>query len=205
MSFENPSGIERISEEMLTYRLLRRYYRNQVRRLALEGHETALDLGCGGGPATRQLAAVLPDGRVIALDTSSYWLAKARSRLGAEPNIVFVQDDVRRAAIPDASLDLVFVHYVLHDIPAADRWPTVRALAAKLRPGGRLYIMEPVSAKHGMPSDEILHLMDAAGLRMLDSRRRGRSAFGATFVKDPEGAEVPELEEEPGDYVIEGV
>ncbi len=197
MSFENPSGIERISEEMLTYRLLKRYYRNQVRRLALEGDETALDLGCGGGPATRQLAAALPDGRVIALDTSSYWLTKARRRLGSLPNVVFVQDDIRRAAVPDGSLDLVFIHWVLHDIPAADQGPIVRALAAKLRPGGRLYILEPVKAKHGMPSDEILRLMDAAGLRMVDSHRSKKLTFSATFVRDPEGTEVPELEEEP--------
>jgi len=197
MSFENPTRVERFLEEPYNYHRFKYYFRGQVRRLALEGDEVALDFGCGGGAATRHLVAALPDGRVIALDTSKYYLDKAKGRLGAHPNIVFVQDDIRRAPVPDASLDLVFVHWVLHDIPAPDQGPIVRALAAKLRPGGRLYILEPVRAKHGMPSDEILRLMDAAGLRMLDSHRSKKLTFSATFVRDPEGAEVPELEEDP--------
>jgi ubiquinone/menaquinone biosynthesis C-methylase UbiE len=205
MSFENPTRVERFLEEPYNYHRFKYYFRDQVRRLALEGRETALDMGCGGGAATRHLAAALPDGRVIALDTSKYYLDKAKGRLGAHPNVEFVQEDVRRAAIPDGSVDLVFVHWVLHDVPAPDQGPTVRALAAKLRPGGRLYILEPVKATHGMPSDEILRLMDAAGLRMVDSHRSKKHTFSATFVKDPEGAEVPELEEDPDDLTVDVV
>jgi ubiquinone/menaquinone biosynthesis C-methylase UbiE len=190
--------MDRVLEEVFVYRLRARRYRDLVRGLEPEGDETALDLGCGGGPGTRALARALPEGRVIALDTSRYWLDIARRRLRSFDNVEFVEQDIRVAPVPDGSVDLALISFVLHDLPATDRAPVVRATAAKLAPEGRLLVVEPTRPAHGMPSDEVVGLMVGEGLRMLDSWPRGRHAFGAVFVRDPEGVEVPELEDVEG-------
>src|SRR4051794_27110273 len=59
-----------------------------LERLALEGHEQVLDLGCGTGRVTGELAQRVPRGRVVALDRSPAMLATARDWLRARPQAV---------------------------------------------------------------------------------------------------------------------
>jgi trans-aconitate 2-methyltransferase len=104
-----------------------------VERLALEGHETVLDAGCGSGRVTEDLVARLPRGRVIAVDASEGMLEKARERLGPDA-------DVRVADLAELELgervDAIFSNAVFHWIPDHDQ--LFSRLHATLEPGGRL-------------------------------------------------------------------
>ena len=53
-------------------------------RLKLEGHERALDAGCGTGLLTAELLEALPRGRVVAIDLSQNMLSTARAHLAQE-------------------------------------------------------------------------------------------------------------------------
>jgi trans-aconitate 2-methyltransferase len=104
-------------------------------RLELTGDETVLDAGCGSGRVTRMLIDRLPRGRVIAVDSSPEMVAHARAELGERA-------DVRAADLTELRLasgehvDAVFSNAVFHWI--ADHDALFAALAAALRPGGRL-------------------------------------------------------------------
>ena len=105
-------------------------------RLELRGDETVLDAGCGSGRATRLLVERLPRGAVIAVDASPQMVARAREELSAD------EADVREADLTALRLhageqvDAVFSNATFHWVPDHDA--LFAALAAALRPGGRL-------------------------------------------------------------------
>ncbi|MDR2870610.1 MAG: class I SAM-dependent methyltransferase, partial [Deferribacteraceae bacterium] len=49
-----------------------------ISELNLQGNEAVLDLGCGDGRVTAQLAELLPNGRVIGIDASKGMIESAK-------------------------------------------------------------------------------------------------------------------------------
>src|SRR4051794_41127745 len=94
-----------------------------------------LDVGCGTGRVTEAVAALVPDGRVLALDASADMVALARERLGDRAD-VWCQDVLDLEL--DEPVDAIVSTAALHWVPDHDRlWPR---LAAALRPGGMLEV-----------------------------------------------------------------
>jgi trans-aconitate 2-methyltransferase len=92
--------------------------------------ERILDLGCGTGRLTAEIA-LLPGILVVGLDASAAMLAEARRR----QTPVYVRAD--GAALPFASaFDAVFSAAVFHWIP--DHHQLFRSVYDALKPGGRL-------------------------------------------------------------------
>jgi 2-polyprenyl-3-methyl-5-hydroxy-6-metoxy-1,4-benzoquinol methylase len=56
----------------------------------------------------------------------------------------------------------VVIHFVVHDIPTAERLGILKALARRLKPGGRLLLREPQG--HGITPEELSQLIAAAAL-----------------------------------------
>lgn len=102
-------------------------------RLALSGHETVLDAGCGTGRVTRVLCERLSRGRVVAVDASPAMVEKARSALPANCSVGVA--DLSRLAV-DSPVDAILSTAVFHWIP--DHGQLFARLHAALRPGGRL-------------------------------------------------------------------
>jgi trans-aconitate 2-methyltransferase len=96
---------------------------------------TVLDVGCGTGRVTEQLFALVPRGRVLAIDASADMVALARERLGDRAE-VWCQDALE-LAVP-RPVDVIVSTAALHWVPDHDRmWPQ---LAHALRPGGTLEV-----------------------------------------------------------------
>ena len=107
-----------------------------MERLALRGDETVLDAGCGSGDVTRQLAELLPNGRILAVDGSPAMIAKAAETLAdLAPRVSVRHMDLLELEL-DEPVDAVFSSAVFHWI--ADHERLFARLAAALRPGGRL-------------------------------------------------------------------
>jgi trans-aconitate 2-methyltransferase len=102
-------------------------------RLALDGHETVLDAGCGSGRITEALIQRLPRGHVIAIDASASMVAAARERLGPEADIR--QADLLELELQEP-LDAILSTATFHWITDHER--LFARLHAALRPGGRL-------------------------------------------------------------------
>ncbi|MFC0531136.1 methyltransferase domain-containing protein [Phytohabitans kaempferiae] len=92
-----------------------------------------LDVGCGPGTITADLARLVAPGRVTAVDTSEAVLDEARRTAGLA-NVEFAVADVHALDFPDGSFDVVHAHQVLQHVG-----DPVRALAEMrrvCRPGG---------------------------------------------------------------------
>jgi trans-aconitate 2-methyltransferase len=96
---------------------------------------TALDVGCGTGRVTEALLALVPRGRVLALDASEDMVALARRRLGDRAE-VWCQDVLDLDL--DEPVDAIVSTATLHWVTDHDRlWAT---LARAVRPGGVLEV-----------------------------------------------------------------
>jgi trans-aconitate 2-methyltransferase len=107
-----------------------------LERLPLAGHERVLDVGCGTGKITAEIAARVPRGRVIGLDRSEAMLQTASAWLREHsPGTPLVLGDGARLPFARA-FDVVFsaaTFHWIHDHPAL-----FRSIVTALRPGGRL-------------------------------------------------------------------
>ncbi len=73
-----------------------------MERLALRPGQRVLDVGCGCGATTLDLAAAVgPGGRVTGIDVSSVMLARARERAAELAHVDFVQADAQTHAFAD--------------------------------------------------------------------------------------------------------
>jgi trans-aconitate 2-methyltransferase len=102
-------------------------------KLPLRGDETVLDAGCGSGRVTRMLLDRLPDGHVVAVDSSRSMVAHARDALGERATVF--QADLAEVEL-DEPVDAIFSNAVFHWVP--DHRLLFARMFAALRPGGRL-------------------------------------------------------------------
>src|SRR5215207_8071574 len=97
-----------------------------------------LDIGCGPGTITVDLAARVAPGRVVGIDASADVIAQAQAR--ADEQVSFAVGDVYAVDAPDASFDVVHAHQVLQHL--TDPVAAVTEAHRLLRPDGILAIRE---------------------------------------------------------------
>ena len=83
-----------------------------IEELDLEGSERVLDLGCGDGDITAQLAELVPNGLVIGIDASQSMIESAQKNYKAE-NMRFDLMDINDIDFED-EFDVVFSNATLH-------------------------------------------------------------------------------------------
>ncbi len=110
-----------------------------IEGLRLSGHEHVLDIGSGDGKLTSQLAARVPRGAVLGIDSSDEMVLFAQQMFPAEdfPNLSFRVMDAKEMAFEEA-FDVVFSNATLHWITGHE--PVIAGIARSLRRGGRVVL-----------------------------------------------------------------
>ncbi|MGP0076101.1 MAG: class I SAM-dependent methyltransferase [Bryobacteraceae bacterium] len=106
-----------------------RYGASLVELLDPQPGERILDVGCGTGQLTAEIAR--RSAQVVGLDNSAEMLADARKSF---PELALVQGDAAHFDFPEP-FDAVFSNAVLHWVKDADG--AIASIARALRPGGR--------------------------------------------------------------------
>ena len=113
--------------------------RELVSKLNLEGWERALDIGCGDGRVTADIARLVPRGAAVGVDSSPEMIAVAQRTYPAQQfaNLRFQQMDAMRLEFCD-EFDVVFSNAALHWI--ADHRPVLEGIHRSLKRPGRLLL-----------------------------------------------------------------
>ena len=110
---------------------------------------TIIDLGCGDGYATVNIAAAFPDARFIGVDWSEEMLNRAEKRLSSEPEtsarVSFRLGDMRRLS---GSLEgeqfevFLTMRSLINLTTSAQQYATIAQIAEHLKPGGYYFGVE---------------------------------------------------------------
>jgi len=113
--------------------------RELIAKLKLRGEERVLDVGCGDGKVTAEIARAVPRGSATGVDASPQMIEFAQKAFpkGQFPNLEFHVMDARRIRF-DRQFDLIFSNAALHWVD--DHRAFLRGAAACLRSGGRLIV-----------------------------------------------------------------
>ncbi|HSP60079.1 MAG TPA: methyltransferase domain-containing protein, partial [Ornithinimicrobium sp.] len=105
--------------------------------------DTLLDVGCGPGTITRELADLVgPAGSVLGIDNAAEAVDAARADGAAarHDNLRYEVQDLSGLDLPDDSFDVVHAHQVLQHL--ADPVAAIREMARVTRPGGLLALRD---------------------------------------------------------------
>jgi len=141
-------------------------YQVFAERLPISGRELVLDFGCGMGTVAYYVAKKLTCGHLTCLDVSGRWLNICRKTLKNFRNITFIQGESR--LIANESFDIVYCHFVLHDIPDSELEKVITSLAGATKQSGVLVFREPLNNTKKI--SVIKHLMEQNRLLLKDSR-----------------------------------
>lgn len=110
-----------------------------IGKLQLRGNEHVLDIGCGDGKITAEIAQHLPSGEVVGIDTSPEMIRFASDHFSHDrfPNLSFVEMSAQEITFRDR-FDVVFSNAALHWV--MDHRPVLAGIGRSLCPGGRLLI-----------------------------------------------------------------
>jgi trans-aconitate 2-methyltransferase len=113
--------------------------RELIARLNLRGEESILDVGCGDGKVTAEIARAWPDGFVVGTDASPQMIAFAKKTFPAKkfPNLKFQVMDARKLKF-SCQFDFIFSNAALHWVD--DHEKILRGAAVVLKSGGRLVV-----------------------------------------------------------------
>ena len=102
----------------------------------LKPHMKILDIGCGPGTITADLATFVPQGEVIGLEYAPEVLKQAQSCADerAVKNISFATGDVHDLPYEDGTFDVVHAHQVLQHV--GDPVQALREMRRVTKPGG---------------------------------------------------------------------
>jgi len=113
-----------------------------LERLVEPAGKDVVDIGCGGGALVRALTAA--GARVVGVEISDEQLAAALGGDGGS-GARYVVGRAQRLPLEDASVDAAVFMRTLHHVPPAELGDALHEARRVLRPGGVLYVAEPLA------------------------------------------------------------
>ncbi|MGW3647375.1 class I SAM-dependent methyltransferase [Streptomyces sp. NPDC000878] len=109
---------------------------------SLKPHMRILDIGCGPGTITADLAELVPDGQVTGVDRAPDILDRARATAAERGlgNVEFAVADVHALDFPDDTFCVVHAHQVLQHV--GDPVRALREMHRVTKPGGYIAVRD---------------------------------------------------------------
>lgn len=123
------------------------------------GGQRIIELGCGGAQLARALLARHPDSHVTGLEVDERQHAK--NLAAPQAGLAFVAAGAQAIPCADASFDLALMLKSLHHVPLPLLSRALGEVARVLRPGGHLYVSEPV---YGGAFNEVIRVFNDEGV-----------------------------------------
>ena len=115
-----------------------------LNRLVLLAAQDIIELGCGAARLARELLVRYPATRVTGLEVDA--IQHARNLAAPAERLRFIAAGAQTIPLPDAQFDLALMLKSLHHVPQLIMDQALAEVHRVLRPGGHLYVSEPVFA-----------------------------------------------------------
>lgn len=150
-----------------------------VAALPLSKTSTVADVGAGTGYYAFRMARRVPQGRVYAVEVQDEFVASLQRRAQQEKagNVTVIKGGEKSPNLPDASVDLVIMVDVYHEL--AYPREMLQALHRALKPAGRLLLLEYRAEDPSVPIKE-LHKLSVAQAK----KELGANGFVLSEKKD---------------------
>ncbi len=132
---------------------------------------TVAEIGAGAGRLALRMATRLgPRGRLYATELGQGKLDRLRRETARATNVTIVPGDVHSANLPAGCCEAIYMRHVYHHF--SDAQGMNRSLAAALRPGGRLVVIDFLTPRwlpirrHGIAPDRLIEQLSAEGFRL---------------------------------------
>ena len=149
-----------------------------VEQMMLKPTDVVADLGAGTGYFSFRIAPVVKHGKVFAVDLQREMLSMIGDGIQQRnvSNIVRIHSTETDTTLPDASVDVVLMVDVYHEL--AYPYEMMRSVVKALKPGGRVVQIEyrgndptvPIKRLHTMTVEQCRREMAAVGLRWKETR-----------------------------------
>jgi len=171
----------------------------QIRELVLayldwDGNGEALDIGCGNGPLTIQLAQKYPEASITGID---YWgqkweysknMCERNAKIeGVAQRVNFQKASASTLPFEDGRFDAAISNLVFHEVrDAKDKRAVIREALRVVKKGGRfafqdLFLLKPVYGK----MDDLLATVRSWGITKVGFVKTADSAFIPKALKLP--------------------
>ena len=118
-----------------------------------------VELGCGAAQLSRALLARHADSRVTGLEIDERQHAK--NLAAPQAGLTFIAAGAQAIPFPDAHFDLAMMLKSLHHVPVPLMAQALGEVARVVRPGGHLYVSEPV---YGGAFNEVIRVFNDEGV-----------------------------------------
>lgn len=106
------------------------------------GGAVVVDVGCGTGAVTRAIAGLPGVSKVIGIDPSPFFLAKARAACSSDSCVEYCEGVSTDLPLPDGSADLVvFIHVFTH-LPLDLHMSSLAEARRVIKEGGRILLKD---------------------------------------------------------------
>ncbi|MEJ2161912.1 MAG: class I SAM-dependent methyltransferase [Robiginitalea sp.] len=145
-----------------------------LENMEIEADDHLVDIGAGSGYHVFQMAPMVPEGLVYAVDIQDEMLAELRRKKEGlkASNVRLVKGAEKQINLPDESVDKVLMVDVYHEFsyPAE----MVASIKRALKPGGKVYLIEyrgedrgiPIKKVHKMTQAQAVQEMRKAGFKL---------------------------------------
>ena len=132
-----------------------------------------IELGCGSARMARTLLQRYPGCRMTGLETDMRQHAK--NLANPQEALSFIAAGAESIPLPDRSFDLALMLKSLHHVPLDSMAQALAEIARVLRPGGHLYVSEPI---YDGALNEVIRLFNDEG----EVRAAAQSALDVALV-----------------------
>ena len=133
-----------------------------------------VELGCGNARLARELLERHADAEVVGLEVDERQLAK--NLAAPQERLQFVGAGAEAIPFPDARFDGALMLKSLHHVPMERMADALAEIRRVLRPGGWLYVSEPV---YGGPFNEVVKIFNDEGVVRAAAQRALDAAIAA--------------------------
>ncbi|HEY8359252.1 MAG TPA: class I SAM-dependent methyltransferase [Ramlibacter sp.] len=142
---------------------------------------SVLDVGCGAGQMTARIARDGAARQVVGLEVDEIQLQKNRAK-SWPAGVGFQRAGAQALPLENSSIDAITMFKSLHHVPGDAMATAFREMHRVLRPGGRLFISEPV---YDGPFNEIVKLFHDEGAVRADAiAATGRAVADGLFTHE---------------------